>query len=145
MFQLTKRKRNVEEGRGFTLGGLGSNSGKFDFASSNEMWRAAIDVLDFTPLINADYGGGIIITDWYSDDSSKNGSIKISVQFLSNEIRADGLDVKIYNKSCDVSGSCKIVQVNSGINAEIKMAILKKAAQLKKSDLKKKRAKKNGG
>ena len=32
------------------------------------MWRAAMDVLDFVPLTTADYGGGIIITDWYSDD-----------------------------------------------------------------------------
>ena len=32
--------------------------------SSNELWRASLDVLDFT-LVSANYSGGIIITDWY--------------------------------------------------------------------------------
>ena len=61
------RKRNIEEGRGITLGGKKGGSGNFDFATSNEMWRAALEILDFVPLSTADYGGGIIITDWYSD------------------------------------------------------------------------------
>ena len=87
-----KRKKNIDEGRGVTFGILGGKkSGNFEFASSNEMWRATIDVLDFAPLINADYGGGIVITDWYSEEGSQNQAIKISIRFLSNEIRADGL------------------------------------------------------
>ena len=130
-----KRARNIEEGRGIgaLLGGKKS-SGVFDFATSNEMWRATIDILDFTPLSNVDYGGGIIITDWYSDSKE---SIKISVQFLSNDIRADGLNVKIYKKNCGPSISCPTQKVEGTLNTEIKLAILKKAASIKKSDRKK--------
>jgi len=130
-----KRAKNIQEGRGIgaLLGGK-KNSGVFDFATSNEMWRATIDILDFTPLSNVDYGGGIIITDWYSDSKE---SIKISVQFLSNDIRADGLNVKIYKKNCGPSISCPTQKVEGTLNTEIKLAILKKAALIKKSDRKK--------
>ena len=91
-------KKNIEEGRGFRLstameGGAGGN---FQFASSNPMWRASLDILDFTPLTNVDYSGGVIITDWFTEDGER--SIKISVRFLTNEIRADGLEVSIFEK-----------------------------------------------
>ena len=131
--EADKRKKNIEEGRGATFKLGGTKSGNFDFASSNEMWRATIEVLDFAPLVNADYGGGIIITDWYSENTSQNESIKISVQFLSNEIRADGLTVKIYKKICDDNQNCSISKTNTNTNQEIKIAILRKAATLKKN------------
>ena len=53
-------------------------NGTFDFATSNELWRASLDTLDFMPLISADYGGGIIITDWYSENKP-NESIKVTI------------------------------------------------------------------
>lgn len=128
-------KKNLEEGRRIKFGQLtGKGSGNFEFASSNEMWRATVDILDFMPLANADYGGGVIITDWYADDNKKNESIKIMVQFLSNEIRADGLKVTIYNKICETNNqsSCTTsVDNNNDIGNELKLAILRKAAELK--------------
>ena len=137
-----KRKKNMEEGRKITFGkGSRNRSGSFDFASSNEMWRATIDILDFAPLLSANYGGGIIITDWYSDNTKTNETIKISIQFLSNEIRSDGLTVKIYNKKCDKFQNCAITKVNSELNSEIKLAILKKATLLRNDNKKKKKVK----
>ena len=107
-----KREKNIREGRGFRAQGMfeKNNSGNFQFASSNEMWRATLDLLDFTPLSNVDYSGGIIITDWFSESSDQD-PVKISVRFLSNEIRADGLKVIIYKKICkkiDEKINCKI-------------------------------------
>ena len=32
------------------------------------LWRASLDVIDFMPIASANYSGGIIITDWYSDN-----------------------------------------------------------------------------
>ena len=134
-----KRKKNIEEGRGITVFGGENNKGggNFVFASSNPMWRATLDILDFTPLSNVDYGGGIIITDWYSSESNLDESLKVSVQFLSNEIRADGIEVKIFKKNCNQSQSCKVTSLNSDLNQEIKLAILKKAAKIQKGDRKK--------
>ena len=128
-----KRERNIREGRGFRAMGMfeKNSSGNFQFASSNEMWRATLDLLDFTPLSNVDYSGGIIITDWFSESSDQN-PIKITVRFLSNEIRADGLKIIIHKKICKKIDDCKIVKIDSTLGQEIKLAILKKAAIMKK-------------
>ena len=126
-------KKNLEEGRRIKFGQLGGRggSGNFEFASSNEMWRATVDILDFMPLANADYGGGVIITDWYNEGNKKNESIKIMVQFLSNEIRADAVDVTIFEKICE-NTNCKTNKIQSKLEKEIKLAILKKAAIMEK-------------
>ena len=129
-----RAKKNIEEGRGFRLstameGGAGGN---FQFASSNPMWRASFDILDFTPLTNVDYSGGVIITDWFTEDGER--SIKISVRFLTNEIRADGLEVSIFEKKCNTSNVCQTSKIESTLNNEIKLEILKKAAFLVKED-----------
>ena len=133
-----KRERNIKEGRGISIGGGKGRSGSFDFATSNEMWRAAIEVLDFVPLTTADYGGGIIITDWYSDNLDSEESIKIMVNFLTNEIRADGLKIKIYKKTCNDKQKCNTQLMSSELDNEIKLAVLKKAAQIKNQDGKRK-------
>tara|TARA_B100000029_G_scaffold114607_1_gene107119 strand:- start:330 stop:932 length:603 start_codon:yes stop_codon:yes gene_type:complete len=127
-----KREKNIREGKAFRLMGMADKkSGNFQFASSNEMWRASLDLLDFTPLSNVDYSGGVIITDWFSENSDQD-PIKITVRFLSNEIRADGLKVIIHKKICKKSDkdNCKVILENSTLGQEIKLAILKKAAMI---------------
>jgi hypothetical protein len=126
-------KKNLEEGRGFRLndamGNMTSRGGVFDFASSNELWRASLDVIDFMPLISANYSGGIIITDWYSDNTNSNESLKITIRFLTNEIRSDAIDVKVHNKVCSNDLlKCKIIQTDGVLVTEIKKKILKQAA-----------------
>ena len=131
-----KREKNIREGKGISIGGGKKGSGVFDFATSNEMWRASMEILDFVPLATADYGGGVIITDWYKDDLNSRESIKIMINFLSNEIRADGLKIKVYKKICN-NAKCNTKMMQSNLENEIKLAVLKKAAQIKKSDGKK--------
>ena len=126
-------QKNLQEGRGFTLmGGDKKKGGNFDFATSNEMWRASLDILNFMPLTSADYGGGLIITDWYNEQTEKNDAIKISVRFLSNEIRADALKITVFSKECNAEINCKVSQSNPKIENELKVAILKRAAKYKK-------------
>ena len=130
---LEKARKNIEEGRTIKFGNINNRSGEFDFASSNEMWRASIEMLDFIPLSSADYGGGMIITDWYNDGSVTNESIKIVVKFLSNEIRADGIKVTVFKKKCNLNtdpSSC-MTSENENLADEIKVAILKKASMIK--------------
>lgn len=132
-----RAQKNVAEGQSFSLGKLGRNKGgSFEFASSNPLWRASLDILDFTPLSNVDYSGGIIITDWFDNENDKNSSLKISIKFLSNEIRVDGLEVSIFEKKCNNS-NCSTKKLSSNISVEIKETILKKAALLEKSRNKK--------
>ena len=125
-------QKNLQEGRGFQVLGGNKKGGDFDFATSNEMWRASLDILDFMPLTSADYGWGLIITDWYSDQTSSSDSVKISIRFLSNEIRADALKIQVFSKECEKEINCKISQSNPKIEGELKVAILKRAAKYKK-------------
>jgi len=134
-------KKNLEEGRGFKVGNLleQKKGGIFDFASSNELWRASLDVIDFMPLSSVNYSGGIIITDWYSSDQSQNESIKISIRFLTNEIRSDALDIKVFTRKCkDNLINCKYIDTSETLVSELKREILKKATNYKNQDLEKK-------
>mgnify|MGYP001255818915 CR=1 FL=1 len=117
--------KNMEEGKGIQIFNK-DDFGVGSFSEFNPLWRASLDTLDFMILSSADYGGGIIITDWYSENNDKE-SIKITVRFHSNEIRADGLDVIIHNKVCEINKNCKVSKVEGKLNDEIKVAILKKA------------------
>ena len=131
-------KKNIEEGRGFRLKGIGGNN-NFQFASSNPIWRASLDVLEFAPLLNANYSGGIIITDWMSSDSeTANEFYKITVKFLSNEIRSDAIKIILHEKNCDISNQCRITEIKSdAVQKELSKKILKVAALYKKQDLEK--------
>ena len=123
-------KKNIEEGRGIKIFNRGNNKGGvFDFASSNSLWRASLDTINFMPLLTADYGGGIIVTDWFTGTEDKDKALKISIQFLSNEIRADALTIKVFKKNCDTDKNCKIISSEGELNSELKLAILKKAAK----------------
>ena len=128
-------KKNLEEGRGFRLDNLikGENKGgDFMFASANELWRASLDTIDFMPLSSVNYSGGIIITDWYSDGDNLRESVKISIRFLTNEVRADALDIKVFYKKCNQELNCKVSQKTGSLVAELKKEILNKAAVYKK-------------
>ena len=136
-----KRRKNIEEGRGVSLKGIMGNRGgstNYEFSSSNPMWRATLETLDFLPLITVDYSGGVIITDWYSDNSESD-SIKITIRFLSNEIRSESLKVIVHKKVCKTSSNCTTnISQSNIIKDELRSTILRKAALLEKSDKKKK-------
>ena len=123
-------KKNLEEGKGISFGKMmdGRGSGtNYQFASSNPMWRATLEILDFLPLANVDYSGGIITTDWYSEGTSLDESIKITVRFLTNEIRSDGIRIIVHKKRCDIQQQCSIKKISSTLEQELQVAILKKA------------------
>ena len=126
-------KKNLEEGRGFKLSEFGNTKGGvFEFASSNELWRASLDVIDFMPLSSVNYSGGVIITDWYSSEQNSNESVKISIRFLTNEIRSDALNIKVFNRKCYTNlMNCKITENEGILISELKKQILKKATMYK--------------
>ena len=130
-------EKNIAEGKGLRFGKFaGKRGGVFDFASSNELWRASIEILDFVPLSNASYSGGIIITDWFNGGAEDdNRNLKITIKFLSNEIRSDSVKVDVHERICNTQNNCSTNLVKSKIANEIKVAILKKAAFIQKSTI----------
>ena len=131
-------QKNLDEGRGFRLFDKDERGGVFDFATSNELWRASLDTLDFMPLMSADYGGGILITDWYNENNNYEDYIKISIRFLTTEIRSDALNVKVYTKKCVNVNNCTINQDNPEIKSKLISTILAKASKYKQEKNKKK-------
>ena len=131
---IEKARKNVEEGRGIGIKGLiGKNNrnNNYEFSTSNSLWRASLELLDFLPLSTVDYSGGLIITDWYSDNrKASNESIKITVRFLANEVRSDSLRILVHQKICESNNSCQTSLVESKIAEELAQSILKKAASL---------------
>ena len=134
-------EKNLSEGRGFKLSNQfgKARAGVFEFASSNALWRASLDVIDFMPLTSVNYSGGIIITDWYSENNNQTESLKISIRFTTNEIRSDALNIKIFNRKCfDSLLNCKITETDGVLVTELTKEILKKASSYKKMDENKK-------
>ena len=128
-----RARQNVNEGRGVSLKnaiGGGSRSTTFEFGTSNPLWRASLEVIDFMPLTTVDYSGGIIITDWYSDSNNQNESIKITVRFLASEVRTNSLRIIVHSKNCNINENCKINEIDTKIKFELQKSILKKAALL---------------
>ena len=128
-------KKNLEEGKGLSFGKLmdgGSSGTNYQFASSNPMWRATLEILDFLPLANVDYSGGIITTDWYNEGTSLDESIKITVRFLTNEIRSDGIRIIVHKKRCNIQQKCTVKKISSALEQELQLAILKKAVLFEK-------------
>tara|TARA_Y100001970_G_C14050402_1_gene758622 strand:- start:345 stop:887 length:543 start_codon:yes stop_codon:yes gene_type:complete len=138
-----RARKNIEEGRGVSakdlFGGRGSTN--YEFSTSNPLWRATFDVIDFMPLVTVDYSGGMIVTDWYTDSNTTNDSLKFTIRFLSNEIRADSLKIIIHKKTCNLQTSCIVTKITSAkLEDTIRADIIKKAAILD-SDSKKRKKK----
>ena len=135
-----RARKNIEEGRGVSLKGMmsGKKSTNYEFSTSNPMWRASLEIIDFMPLTTVDYSGGIIITDWYSDGQNFDESIKITLRFLSNEIRSDSIKIIVHNKKCSTTQNCSVNEIDSNIKMELRQSILRKASLLEKESKKKK-------
>ena len=126
-------EKNINEGKGFRLFDGSKKGTNYEFASANPLWRATLDTLDFMPLVSANYSGGIVVTDWYSENNSPNESVKISIRFLTNEIRSDALDINVFFKKCSTdSNNCSISKDNSNLVADLNLNILKKATKYQK-------------
>ena len=139
-------KKNLEEGKGLSMKKLmgGADGTSYQFASSNPMWRATLEILDFLPLANVDYSGGIITTDWYNEGTASDESIKITVRFLTNEIRSDGIRIIVHKKRCNIQQNCTVKKISSTLEHELQVAILKKAILFQKEYKKGKKKFKRG-
>ena len=138
-----KARESADKGGGI-FGTLGKDvqnqqgQGNINFGNSNVLWRATLKSLDFLPLINADYSGGIIIYDWYSESSNSDEQIKITVKFLSNELRTESVEVSSHKKICDQNQKCFTKKTDSDFNRNIKENILTEARKLRIAEEKKK-------
>lgn len=131
--------QNLKEGKGIRLSNIGKDSKtNYEFSTSNPMWRASLEILDFMPMSTVDYSGGVIITDWYNNDTT-NEEIKITVRFLSTEVAAENVKVIVHRRNCKQNGNCTISLIKSQIEDELASSIIQKAALFLKDTEKTKR------
>jgi hypothetical protein len=142
LIETDVNKRAVEAARqgGGIFGDINNrktSSTTVDFASSNVLWRATIKTLDFLPLLNTDYSGGIIVYDWYSQTNNPKEQIKISVQFLNNELRSDSIKITVHKKICESAERCSNSSLDQNFANSIKDSIIASARTLKIEEAKK--------
>jgi hypothetical protein len=142
LMETDANKRAVEAARqgGGIFGDINNrktSSTTVDFASSNVLWRATIKTLDFLPLLNTDYSGGIIVYDWYSQTNNPKEQIKISVQFLNNELRSDSIKITVHKKICESAERCSNSTLDQNFANSIKDSIIASARTLKIEEAKK--------
>ena len=114
-----------------------SSTTSFNFSDSNVLWRATLKSLDFLPLLNADYSGGVIIYDWYSQTNNSKEQIKISVQFLNNELKSDSIKITAHKKICEAAERCSNSTLDQNFANSIKDSIIASARTLKIEEAKK--------
>jgi hypothetical protein len=133
-----KKSREFVDKQGGLFGDLGKNKSgtNFEFSTSNVLWRATLKSLDFLPLVNSDYSGGVIVYDWYSGKTDAQ-SIKITVRFVSNELKSSSIVVSGHKKVCNDTGKCFVEKLENKFTDEIKDSVISTARQLKIEDTKK--------
>ena len=119
------------------IGGQKSSGQTINFGTSNVLWRATLKSLDFLPLLNADYSGGVIVYDWYSQANNPKEQIKISVQFLNNELRSDSVKIIAHKKICETLERCSNSTLDQNFANSIKESIITSARSLKIEEAKK--------
>jgi hypothetical protein len=132
-----QRAREYADKSGGLFGEIGKkgSANTFEFGTSNVLWRATLKTLEFLPLQNADYSGGVLVYDWYSGDNS-NDQIKVTVRFLSNDVRTDSIQIVSHKRTC-INEKCSVTKLNNNFSSEIKDSILTAARALKIEDAKK--------
>ena len=134
-----KKSREFADKQGGLFGDIGGKNKNttFEFGTSNVLWRATLKALEFLPLANADYAGGIIVYDWYSDKVDSKEQIKISIKFLSNELKSSSIQVVGHKKICQGNETCFTTKLDDKFILEIKDSIINSARTLKIADTKK--------
>jgi hypothetical protein len=133
---VLERAREAADKNPVTIFGGNKSSGTFEFSRSNPLWRATLKTLDFIPLASVDYSGGLLVTDWYSEKTS-NEEIKVSVRFLSNELKSDSISIISHKRICDSKGKCSTSLMDTKFNSELKEAIINSARVIALDDIKK--------
>jgi len=135
-----KRARDAAARSGGLLGDIGgqkSSNQTVNFANANVLWRATLRSLDFLPLISSDYSGGILIYDWYSQNNNPKEQIKISIQFLSNELRSDSIKITAHKRICESVDKCSNLVIDQKFADNVKENIITAARSLKIEEAKK--------
>jgi len=136
------RAEKAREKGGGLMGIIEGNKAQntVNFATTNVLWKATLKTLDFLPLITSDYSGGILAFDWYSENLNSDEQIKITVKFLSNELRSESIEIVSHKKVCGkINEKCTTSLLSNNFSNEIKVKIITTARLIKIEETKNKK------
>ena len=115
------RNPDANGGGGGGGGGIGVNV---------YLWRAALETIDFMPLVQADPFGGVIITDWYAPPETPSERFKLTVYILDRALRADAVKVAVFRQTGN-GGAWTDAAVDPVTKTGIENSILTRARELR--------------
>ncbi len=98
------------------------------------LWRAAIEYLDFAPIVSADPSSGLIITDWYIDKTNKKLRNKVNIFIKSAIISADSIEIRLFCQK--LHNGVWLDVSNEESSASLEETILRRARELYFADKK---------
>ena len=96
------------------------------------LWRAAVDVVSFAPLLQANANSGVIITDWYSSPRAPGERVKLTVAILDQDLRADALRVSA-SRQVMQNGVWADAPVSAATTQKLEDIILTRARDLRRA------------
>ncbi|RYE06280.1 MAG: DUF3576 domain-containing protein [Rickettsiaceae bacterium] len=83
----------------FTPRRIRNESTKTEGRQSNKfLWQAAIEAVSFMPFKSSGSNSGVIITDWYSAQSTSTYCFRVDISIKDNVINPDAIEVKAYER-----------------------------------------------
>lgn len=117
------------------FGGKGTGEADGAIGVNAWLWRASLDTVSFMPLASADPFGGTILTDWFTPTESPDERFKVNVFILGQQLRSDGVRVRVFRQARAKGGVWKDAGVSEETARQIEDAILTRARQLRVSRL----------
>ena len=97
------------------------------------LWKGSLETISFMPLASADPFGGIIITDWYTDQKNINQRCKLNIFVKGVDLKTDNLKVNSFCQTLSDNGNWVDQKVNNKNNIKLENAILNKAKKIRLS------------
>ena len=97
------------------------------------LWRGSLETISFMPLLSADPFGGVIITDWYTDQNNTKQRCKLNIFVKGVEMKTDNLKVNSFCQTLSKENNWVDEKVDGNNNRQLENAILNKAKKIKLS------------
>ncbi len=111
-------------------------SGQSGLGINSYLWRASLDTVSFMPLASADPFGGVILTDWYTPETTPDERLKLNVFILDRQLRSDAIQVKVFRQMRKGrGGEWRDAAVAPETSRHLEDTILTRARQMRVADM----------
>ena len=133
--KFSTEKGSFSSGNGMLSGLQNSNNGSLlsSFPVNELLWKSSLDTLEFMSFEKIDPFGGVIISDWFINTSTKDLRNKVIVSFSSSELKATSIKVSVIREKYE-NGNWFSDGYSEGLARKIEDLILSRARELRQSN-----------